>query len=108
MTGYQKGCVRTEPKGGTAQAKQLRGFPVIVSMSAKDPKLTSSRESSMSVLPLEADIHQGDGYVSFVPTGDIPQILVRNIWRYLNDFIGPPLGHYVSAFDNLKCWSLPS
>jgi hypothetical protein len=34
-------------------------------------KLTSSRESSMSVLPLEADIHQGDGYVSFVPSGDI-------------------------------------
>jgi hypothetical protein len=37
MTGYQKGCVRTEPKGGPAQAKQPRGFPVIVSMSAKGP-----------------------------------------------------------------------
>src|SRR4030081_582108 len=27
MTGYQKGCVRTEPKGGTAQTKQPRGVP---------------------------------------------------------------------------------
>ena len=35
--------------------------------SALGQKLTSSSESSMSVLPLEADIHQGDGYVSFVP-----------------------------------------
>jgi hypothetical protein len=34
-------------------------------------KLTSSRESSMSVLPLEADIHQGDGYVSFVPNSEV-------------------------------------
>jgi hypothetical protein len=40
-------------------------------MSQLGQKLTSSRESSMSVLPLEADIHQGDGYVSFVPSGDI-------------------------------------
>jgi len=24
----------------------------------------------MSVLPSEADVHQGDGYVSFVPKGD--------------------------------------
>src|SRR3981189_3621739 len=39
-------------------------------MSQLGQKLTSSRESSMSVLPLEADIHQGDGYVSFVPIRD--------------------------------------
>ena len=25
----------------------------------------------MSVLPLEADIHQGDGYVSFVPIAEV-------------------------------------
>ena len=25
----------------------------------------------MSVLPLEADIHQGDGYVSFVPITEV-------------------------------------
>jgi hypothetical protein len=43
-----------------------------------------------------------------VPTGDIPKVLVQNIWLYLNNFIGPPLGHYVSAFDNLKCGSLLS
>jgi hypothetical protein len=40
-------------------------------MSVWGRKLTSSRESSMSVLPLEADIHQGDGYVSFVPITEV-------------------------------------
>jgi hypothetical protein len=28
----------------------------------------------MSVPPLEADIHQGDGYVSFVPTTDVTSV----------------------------------
>jgi hypothetical protein len=48
-------------------------------MSQLGQKLTSSRESSMSVLPLEADIHQGDGCVSFVPTADIAHAM-RNRW----------------------------
>jgi hypothetical protein len=32
---------------------------------------SSTRACSISALPSTADIHQGDGYVSFVPIGDI-------------------------------------
>jgi hypothetical protein len=35
----------------------------------------------MSVLPLEADIHQGDGYVSFVPDSDITPIAAHDFVR---------------------------
>jgi len=36
-------------------------------MSASRQKQASSREGLMSALPSTAVIHQGDGYVSFVP-----------------------------------------
>jgi hypothetical protein len=34
-------------------------------------KQTSSSEYSTSALPSTADIHQGDGYVSFVPEAEV-------------------------------------
>src|ERR1700686_1166521 len=47
----------------TVQAASLRSAGI------RNPqqKQTSNRQASMSVLTLEADVHQGDGYVSFVP-----------------------------------------
>src|SRR5258707_11845606 len=49
-------------------------------MSASRQKQASSREGLMSALPSTAVIHQGDGYVSFVPTGDIARALLWTIF----------------------------
>src|SRR5712675_2362349 len=47
-------------------------------------KQTSSREFSTSALPSTADIHQGDGNVSFVPNADVSRCSkrCREVWSY--------------------------
>ena len=38
----------------------------------------------MSVLPLEADMHQGDGYVSFMPISEVPDATLRRRQKQRN------------------------
>jgi hypothetical protein len=53
-------------------------------------KADLSRERSVSVLPLEADIHQGDGYVSFAPQAEVKRHAITS--TTLNDTVQSLLG----------------